>query len=239
MKAKNLTAHIDRIGLEIVGCTDGCAGVRQDQENGYLPRGLLLERPGAAARGCIVIGLNPGKCDEKERRFYKARGATYESVKAHWKQRHKEWDYVNWMRNVLAQVGLHGPVIWSNLAKCENEQARKEVLPLETWRHCAHSFLRRELRAVPLDWLVLALGKDSWVATAYLAAPRTVIGMPHPTGAHSRHDFASLFVDEKPDGLLRDEIKARVLAALGAAKPAVVWIGGKRKKGKRAVAHSA
>ena len=137
---------IDRLGEELVMCVDSCAGICLDQSGGILPRSLFLERPEAAGRGCLAVGLNPGTSSTRERAFYRDSEITYDSVKAY-RTSIANIPYFLRVRNIIDQLELSGPIIWSNLAKCANENGRKGLPPLQTLRHCTRRFLRRELAA--------------------------------------------------------------------------------------------
>lgn len=209
---------IDRLGVELVICTDGCDGICLDPSAGILPRSLFLERPDAPGRGCLAVGLNPGTSSEAERRFYQESGTTYECVKQY-RTSIADIPYLKRARRIIDQLGLNGPIIWSNLAKCENETGRKGLPPLQTLRHCVRRFLNRELEAAPQDWAVLGIGWEAYRALAYLVPERVVIGIPHPTGGY--RDFRKMLERE----MLRNEIKHRAATALSAAEPDAVWLG--------------
>ena len=55
-------------------------------EEGIIPRCLILEEkdrvPGA--RGAIVVGINPGRANREECKYYLAHGCTYDAVKDYW-----------------------------------------------------------------------------------------------------------------------------------------------------------
>ena len=208
----NLQATIDRIGAELVKCSDGCVGICREQKAGILPRGLYVDRPTSTGRGCLVIGLNPGKSFE----------ITYDRVKEFYAS--SRFAYFTKARRVVDELGLTGPIVWSNLAKCENARGQKELPPIQTMRHCYGRFLRRELETIPREWPALALGRDVFLALAYLVPERAVIGIPHPTGARSFH---TLF---KQDGTLRDDLRDRAADALSAPELGAVWLGLRKER---------
>jgi hypothetical protein len=205
---------IDRLGTELVLCPDSCAGIWRDPSKGILPRSLFLERPDAPGRGSLAIGLNPGTSKGHERAFYLDSEISYDRVKAY-RLLIASIPYFERARSIIDQLGLSGPILWSNLAKCENESGRNGLPPLQTLRHCTRRFLSRELTAMPADWAVLALGREAYRALAYLVPERTVIGIPHPTGGF--RDFRKML----EHGQLRKEIgdrAARHLASLSRAQ---------------------
>ncbi len=216
-----LHERIDRLGAELVACKDGCVGILQRQSEGILPRSLFLDRSDAAGRGCLAVGLNPGTSKPAEREFYLNHGISYDRVKEY-RTLISGKPYFARTRSVIDQLGLTGPIIWSNLAKCENDSDRDGLPPLQTLRHCTRRFLARELHESPRDWVVLGIGWEAYRALAYLVPERTVIGIPHPTGGY--RDFRNM-LDKR---YLRREIKNRALAALSSREPSAVWLGAEK-----------
>ena len=216
-----LPERIDRLGIDLVSCKDGCTGIVQRQSAGVLPRSLFLERADATGRGCVAVGLNPGTSKPAERDFYIKYGITYDLVKDY-RTRISEKPYFARTRSVIDQLGLTGPIVWSNLAKCENESDRDGLPPLQTLRHCTRRFLVRELQECPPDWVVLGIGWEAYRALAYLVPEHTVIGIPHPTGGY--RDFRKMW----DTGRFRSEIKSRAIAALDLREPTAVWLGAEK-----------
>jgi len=216
-----LQQKIDRLGAELVACEDGCVGILQKQSDGILPRSLFLEGPRQTGRGCLAVGLNPGTSKPVERQFYLKNGITYDRIKDY-RSRISEIPYFARTRIVIQELGLTGPILWSNLAKCENETDRDGLPPLQTLRHCTRRFLTRELHESPQDWIVLGIGWEAYRALAYLVPKRTVIGIPHPTGGY--RDFRKMLNARS----LRREIKGRALAALNSSEPSAVWLGAEK-----------
>lgn len=215
-----LQTGIDQLGAELVNCADGCVGIWQEQTAGVLPRCLILERADAQGTGCLAVGLNPGTSKQAERAFYVERGITYDSLKVYWQSAIAQIPYYSKARRVIDELGLHGPILWSDLAKCENtEGVKKQTPPLNTLRHCARRFLRRELELAPPDWPILGIGWEAYRTLAYLVPERAVIGIPHPTGAYG--PFSWLF----ENGSMRHDIRARAVAALRVGDPGAVWLG--------------
>jgi hypothetical protein len=213
-----LALAINRLGDELVQCRRGCAGIVHDEKQGILPRCLILERDGAAGRGCLVAGINPGRSKVAERAHYRVSGAAYRVVREYWHLAIADVPYYRHLRRLLDQLDFSGPTIWSDLAKCENAPEFHGLLPLQTLRACAGHFLHRELEATPADWPIFGVGGEAFKALAYLEPSRTVIGVPHPTG--SRGQFFSLF----DAGQLQSGVKQIVAAALQGATPTAVWL---------------
>lgn len=133
--------------------------------------------------------------------------------------RSNDISYFKRTRQVIDQLGLAGPILWSNLAKCENESDRKELPPLQTLRYCTTKYLRHELAESPAEWIVLGIGWEAYRALAYLVPTRGIIGIPHPTGGF--RDFRKLF----SDGVLLEHLRKRAAEAMRPIKPAAVWLG--------------
>lgn len=219
-----LEKRINSIGGEMVACAlscEGvpCEGVQHNRSQGILPRCLFLEQleERAQQQGCVVVGINPGESTKKERDYFRQSGCSYKEVWGHFLNDfvRKKNTYYKRLREFVTEIGLAGPILWSDVAKCEKAPDTKEV-PLQTLRTCASYFLRRELEAAPGDWPVIGVGKDAYKALAYLAPTRAVLGIPHPTG--SRGHFAGL----SRNGRLREEVIAQAHRVL--AKKSVSWL---------------
>jgi hypothetical protein len=169
----------------------------------------------------LAVGLNPGTSSARERALYLGSEIAYDRVKVY-RTSIGKIPYLVRSLSVIDQLGLSGPIIWSNLAKCENEDGRKGLPPLQTLRHCARRFLFREITATPYDWGVLGIGWEAYRALAYLVPDRAVIGIPHPTGGY--RDFRKIL----QKGQLRKEVKDRALRALRSPEPGAVWLGSEK-----------
>ena len=216
---KELQQAITDIGQRLVQCSEPCDGVVHDAPSGILPRCLILERPERTERGCLVAGINPGRSRQRERDFYKEKGPSYEVVTTYWHQNVNRFAYYKRLRQFVDAVGLTGPIIWSDLAKCENSPDVERLIPLQTLRICAGRFLQNELQKTPKDWPVIGVGREAYNALAYLEPSRTVIGIPHPTGSWGQ--FSSLFVNDS----LRDNVAEGIANALSTdTLPLAVWV---------------
>jgi hypothetical protein len=213
-----LQREIDAIGKRLVNCREQCAGIMNDPDRGILPRCLILERSVRSGRGCLVVGINPGRSKPRERAFYLKAGASYASVNAFWTKEIAGAAYYHRLRQFLDEIELSGPIIWSDLAKCEKALNIKGLIPLQTLRTCTGRFLQRELDATPPDWPVIGVGGEAYKALAYLEPTRTVLGVPHPTG--SRGQFSALFMND----MLRPKVARTVKEALSRKTPIVGWI---------------
>ena len=208
MKGRNpmsLASHITAIGHQLVACPHHCQGVLFDPPNGILPRFLVLEdQDRHGNRGSVIVGINPGRSKASEREVYRNRGPTYPSTVAYWRK--KIWDhrYYHSLRSLVSQLEFSGPILWTELAKCERAPELSGLLPLQTFRTCVGSYLQRELEPIPDTWPLIAVGTEPFKALAYRFPHRAIIGVPHPTGSYGH--FHSLFDDER----LRLGVKASV-----------------------------
>src|SRR3990170_4342078 len=103
-----LSNRINEIGRSMVACNYCCPIVALDPHKGILPRCLISEIEGRDdGRGSIIVGMNPGRSKEPERKFYRDNGQTYEQVIAYWTDhigyRHK---YYRQLRALVTELGL-------------------------------------------------------------------------------------------------------------------------------------
>jgi hypothetical protein len=214
---------ITQIGERLFQCSEACTGVVHDAAAGILPRVPIIERAECHGCGCLVAGVNPCRSDPHERAFYREKGPSSETVTAYWRQNVDQVVYYRRLRQFLALLDLQGPIIWSNLVKCESAPEVKRSLPVQTLRVCAGHFLLKEVEETPKDWPVFGLGKEAYKALAYCEPARTVIGIPHPTASPGQ--FRELFVNGRPEiNRLRNHVTVAMAAALTALTPIAVWI---------------
>jgi hypothetical protein len=215
----NLEASIVNIGRDLVVCSRHCEGIILDPAKGILPRFLVLESQGRENSGAVVIGINPGRSSATERKFYIDRKLTYESTVEYWEHKGiKTRRYYTWLRSFVDQLGFDGPILWTELAKCEQTPEALGLLPLQTFRTCMTSFLRRELAAIPDTWPLVCAGSEPYKAIAYCFPERTVIGVPHPTGAFGR--FHMLFDQDR----LLPGVKAKVTSEQAGELKKAIWL---------------
>lgn len=212
------STFIHTLGDNLVRCTVDCEGVAHNVSAGVLPRCMVFEDRLDDALGCVVVGLNPGRCPQSEREFYLKRGCTYHSELEFWEQTSSHIKYNTLMRKFLAAAGLAGDVLWTELAKCECGADEPTIPPVQTLRRCAGLYLSQELGAMPEEWPVIAVGSDAFRAVAFLEPNRRVLGIPHPTG--SRGHFARLFEGD----VLRSDVSTAVSGALDSDEPVARWL---------------
>jgi hypothetical protein len=208
---RELRLFIERLGCELVACERACEGIVCNRVTGQIPRCLYLETEGRSGpRGAVIVGLNPGQSNECERKHYQDRDCTYNSVMAWFREagvnQGENHPYYRRLRPLVEALGLRGPILWTELAKCES--APGGTVPLQTFRTCTREFLQKELENVPLDWPLFGIGREAYTALAYRFPDRTVIGVPHPTGSYGH--FSKLF----DQGRLRDSVAQAANAVL-------------------------
>jgi hypothetical protein len=209
------------LGQEVISCPLRCEGIVNDPSSGTLPRSLIFDddaRHGQA--GSIVLGVNPGRARDDEKAYFLRHGNTYEAFLAFWQERQSHaHPYHVRTKRFLDEVGLTGPILWTELVKCENPPDVKAVPPLGTLRACVNRHLTRELSLVPRDWPIVALGRKPFELAAIMFPGRTVMGIPHPTGSFGH--FHRMF---DPDRHLLRQVKGQASSAVKDGSPIATWI---------------
>lgn len=181
----NLMIQIAEIASEMAACSFQCDGVINSPSTGQPPRGLIMETNGRrGSTGVIVCGQNPAGARDPERTHYRDNGAGYEQQLTAWTAIVWNSRYFNSLRQLLDCLDLDGPILWTDIAKCEGNAP-----PLPTLMKCSQHFLARELDAVPIEWPVITAGARAFQAVGYMAGKRSVVGIPHPTGPHAANKF--------------------------------------------------
>ena len=187
-----LERRISQIGNKLVSCQRDCAGISRDQAKGILPRCLILEAENRnTSSGLAIIGINPAHSNCHERMSYKD-GHDYQQVVDYWKNHvAHQWKYYEPLREFEGLLGFGGPILWSELVKCESVPDLKVLPPEQTFRTCIKKYLAKELRGVPSDWPILAVGKKAYHRLPCYFPERTVIGVPHPARGHLKRFIKS------------------------------------------------
>ena len=196
---EKLINGILQIGNQLVSCNLNCDGICNNPQDGIIPRCLYLEHQNRHGEtGCVVVGINPGNpgksaTNDKERNFYLDNQISYNTVVDFWIN-HGGYNhpYYRYLRDLINCVGYNGPILWTELVKCENDNETR-FPPLQTFRICTHNFLTKELDLVPKNWPLIAIGREAHKALSYLYPTKSVLGVPHPTS--SRGNFPRLFTD--------------------------------------------
>ena len=179
-----INLEIHKIGQNMVNCSNKCPGTAYNPQEGFLPRCLILEIDDRAlAGGTAIVGINPGNSNSHERSYYIKNGKSYDKVEEYWKNHIQKRKYYSWLKRFADQLGFSGPILWTELMKCENAE-RGKMPPLQTFRVCTKTFLSVEPGLIPDDWPLIAVGGEVYKALAYRFPNRIVIGIPHITGAY-------------------------------------------------------
>lgn len=214
-----LEDQIRLIGQGLVCCGASCEGIERDPGAGILPRGLILEHRDPEGRGVLVAGVNPGRSTVAERAFYLSQGGSYQAVEQYWQEKIRRSPYYTRLRRLVSALGFSGPILWSDLAKCENAIAAPDLPPIQTLRQCSERFLRAEVAALPPEWPLVGVGAEGFKALAYSYPTRVVIGVPHP--ADARGWFSGLYTPGQ-EGRLNEEVAEIARTALESPLPIAV-----------------
>ena len=196
-----LEIRINAIGSEMAACA-ACElkAVSVTRGAGNPPRGLILEGAERAGKGCIIAGINPGRASPHEVNWRLQQPAGYAQQVEFFQERFGETaeqsnPYYGKLRDLARQLHLTGPILWTDVVKCESKREAKHAPGVAVQRTCAHRFLTKELQAVPEEWPVIAVGDAAFTAMSLLAPGRAVVGVPHASGDRSRPLYHSLFND--------------------------------------------
>ena len=222
LRVADLRVKISEIGRDMVSCRKYCDGVDLDPPAGKLPRGLDLEIDGRdGEQSAWVIGLNPGRARSHEMEYLANSSQSFEDLEAYWNLRGREHPYHDRIKRLVDAWGITGPILWSNLAKCQTKQGVDE-LPLQTFRTCVTSYLVSEANVVPKDWLILAAGQEAYKAVSYLFRDRRIIGVPHPTGSRLTTDARKNLKQWAAKSIVQEVMKAHL--------PSTRWLPDALKK---------
>lgn len=170
--------------------------VRCDLKRGILPRCLYYETEDRklSKRGCVIVGINPGQSKENEREYFIRNGASYEAEVSYWqdygqetnKSAGKKHPYYKKLRTLASGLGIEGPILWTELVKCESEKGTP--LSAQTIRDDIHRYLFKEIRHIPRSWPLIGAGRRAYEILSFSFPDRTVVGVPHPTGSYGHFD---------------------------------------------------
>lgn len=162
---------------------------------GVIPRGLIYEEDNrdTNAIGCVMVGLNPGKANKEERDFFKSEPLSYERFLLYWEENVLQRPYYKRLRKLADEIELGGPVLWTELVKCQNKEKGK--LSVQTIRDDINKYLFRELENIPASWPLFGIGNQAFEILSYRFPDRLVLGIPHPTGSYGL--FPKLFENKK------------------------------------------
>lgn len=191
----SLQKTINKYGRIIVTCNKHCEGIENNRRAGILPRGLILKSGQKNGLSCVVVGINPGNMNNKERLLYKNK-PYYNTTVEFIKLRGNRIAYIKKLQRLLNYLGFRGQILWTELVKCQNKKKGK-LPPLDTFRTCVKNYLDNEIRAVPRKWPLVAVGRQTYEALAFLYPDKAVIGVIHPTGPFAQQKFDRLLKKNK------------------------------------------
>lgn len=187
-------SKLSMLGEKLVSCDLRCEGINNSPAQGIIPRCLILEKKGAG-KASVVVGLNPGKCNQLEKDYYLSHGIKYSSVDEFF-EKIKNYRYFKLTRDLLDILGFDGNILWTDLAKCESLEGIKSP-PIQTLRVCIGRFLREEINMFQ-DSTIFALGNVAFNFCALSFPHQFVIGVPHPTGSHGDFSLLMKTIEKDP-----------------------------------------
>lgn len=182
---------IEKLGRKLVKCKLNCMGISNNPKLGIIPRCLNIEKR-TGRNKCIVVGLNPGNCKERERQYYLEKGIKYKSIDDYFNKENLNYKkYYKRTKDLIALLGFQGDILWTELAKCESAVKGKKPHIL-TFRVCINRFLRKELKCFNCK-IIFALGNFAFEFCALSFPDHFVVGLPHPSGSFG--NFNALLKD--------------------------------------------
>jgi hypothetical protein len=189
--------RIWKLGTELLECPRQCKGIVNSPKAFIPSRCLFLEPRNADSIDCVVIGMNPGKIDEKniETRYYKEDGLEYSTLYDFWYHyrsgrndaRYKGHKYNIKIRKFLNKIDIipNDSILWTELCVCQSDDGEP---PLHTFRTCISRYLNRELKGIKKNTPLICTGNTVYRAMVFRYPDRTIIGVPHPTGSFGHWD---------------------------------------------------
>lgn len=171
---------INKIGENLVRCDLKCEGINNNPKRGVIPRCLIQEKRNGKKK-CIVVGLNPGKCNAKERKYYLNNGISFVSLAGYFDQIQNR-RYFKEARELITLLGFDGDILWTDLAECECLGKNGEI-PIQTLRVCINRFLRKEIDLFKHS-TIFALGNVAFNFCALSFPNHFIVGLPHSSGSY-------------------------------------------------------
>jgi hypothetical protein len=119
------------------------------------------------------------------------------------------------LRRLADQFGLRGPILWTELVKCESRILGKEKVSLSvvTIREDVNKHLFKEVALMPKDWPLIGVSHTAYEILSYRFPQRLVIGVPHATASYGH--FGRLFAGR----ILKAGYKRKVRVAIKSRQP--------------------
>lgn len=238
----NIKKKIDKIGQQQVNdhaFYSKFPDIICKPEKGIVPRCLSYESENRKQKkqGCVIVGLNPGSMKSKKFidvqnkiksfRNKKTGLFSYHKIDNYLKERfmidrddkHKAHLYYRRLRNLANQLKLNGPILWTEIVKCESEVRGR--LSVRTIRDDINRYLLNEIKATPKNWPLIGVGDEAYKILSYFFNKRFVIGVPHVTGVRNNHySFNQLLCGKKND--IKLKLKREIFKILKNKKPITV-----------------
>lgn len=177
MKSESKTM-INKLGKKLVKCDLNCEGINNNPKLGIIPR-CLIQEPRPGKNSCIVVGLNPGKCKDEEKKHYVKNGIKYASVLGYFfKEGLKDVHYYKETRKLITMLGFDGDILWTELIKCECSDKNIDI-PIQTFKICINKFLLEEIKLFKCS-TIFALGNVAFNYCALIFQNHFIVGLPHP-----------------------------------------------------------
>lgn len=194
-----LSDHIKQIGQSLVNCGISCADIKNHVAVPGCripPRCLYLDKDrDQNSPGVVVVGINPGIMLRREQRYidscFKNEQISYHDVEAAWRKYGKHRRYYRYGEEVINHINCLsnktwiGPILWTELVKCQNGDGIKAYhkISRSTFRNCTSRYLKNELAKIPRKFLMLGIGRFAYEALSFLCPEHSLLGIPHLTGA--------------------------------------------------------
>ncbi|MFH1226443.1 MAG: hypothetical protein V1701_00895 [Planctomycetota bacterium] len=180
-----LKKEINELGKRLVRCNLKCEGVNNNPKQGIIPRCLVLAE--GKGKGCVIVGINPGRIGKSKKGDSERKAGREGNYKVwlDWFRKRFNPDkndykgkYYGPLARMVRKLGLKGPILWTELVKCQNASDKKPTV--QTFRVCIKKYLLKEIELTPKSWPIIAVSKKAFDILPYLFPSRIVIGVPHP-----------------------------------------------------------
>ncbi|MFA6593890.1 MAG: hypothetical protein WCT16_01405 [Candidatus Buchananbacteria bacterium] len=188
----------NELGKQLVNCNFNCSGINNNKKFGYFPRLLFIEKGNDNGKGAIIIGLNPGKCGESERKWVSKNQDYWVNQKDYYSNNLLKWKYFRRVKELLNLLGYQGDILWTNLVKCECIGSNGD-LPIQTIRTCVNKFLKNEIDSLLPQCDIFAIGNQSFGISSVAFPNNFVIGLPHSSGPYASTKFLRLLEKIRKD----------------------------------------
>lgn len=234
----------------LAGCNETCTGTTRVLGDGHMPRCLFVDRgDGDFTRGAVAIGEAPAGVRDDESEFILSRVLDDRRILPTDQVRRsaRVGEYIRWveaevlarepyyvmMRAALTAFGHTGPVLWTDVVKCDIDKALPEdsrfafggARSRAVKERCAMTHLRQELALVDPSWPIFgstgaARFVDRHRDLLGVASDRRVVALPHPS-ARTLDLLSNFEVTLRPN--------AACEAKLGSGEPFVPLSAARRK----------